>query len=71
MTNPLEQAIAGNIEALQTALRGALGQADEALAFVRQGDRNAAIGCIADLEVVLAEATALQAAARALHRQLR
>ena len=41
------------------------------LDHVRQGNRNAAIGGIADLEVVLAEGTALQAAARALHCQLR
>lgn len=64
-----EKAIAANLGALTEMLRKALADAEEAMGYVAQGNRNAAIGTICDLDRLLADATALHGAALALHRR--
>lgn len=63
-----ETAIAANIDALAALLRDMTTRMDEATGYVRDGQRNAAIGTIIDLDRMLADAAALHGAARALHR---
>lgn len=63
-----ETAIAANIDALAALLRDMTTRMDEATGYVRDGQRNAAIGTIIDLDRMLADATALHGAALALHR---
>lgn len=67
-TSAAEQAIATNIAAIEELLRTAHAQAAEAVEYMGQGNRNAAIGTILGLEQLLVDAQALQAAAIALHR---
>ena len=64
-----EKAIAANLGALTEMLRKALTDAEEAMGFVAEGNRNAAIGTICELDRLLADATALHGAALALHRR--
>lgn len=64
-----EKAIAANLGALTEMLRKALADAEEAMGYVAQRNRNAAIGTIVDLDRLLADAAALQGAALALHRR--
>ena len=64
-----EQAIAANLGALTEMLRKALTDTEEAMGFVAEGNRNAAIGTICELDRLLADATALHGAALALHRR--
>ncbi len=63
-----ETAIAANIDALAALLRDMTTRMDEATGYVRNGQRNAAIGTIIDLDRMLADAAALHGAALALHR---
>ena len=63
-----ETAIAANIDALAALLRDITSRMDEATGYVRDGQRNAAIGTIIDLDRMLADAVALHGAALALHR---
>lgn len=66
---PTEKAIAANLGALTEMLRKALTDTEEAMGFVAEGNRNAAIGTICELDRLLADATALHGAALALHRR--
>ncbi|HZP21443.1 MAG TPA: hypothetical protein VFB16_14705 [Bauldia sp.] len=66
-----ESAIGAMIGALSDLLERALAETREAITYIEGGNRNAAIGTIADLDQVLADALALQGAARAVHRQAR
>lgn len=63
-----ETAIAANIDALAALLCDMTTRMDEATGYVRDGQRNAAIGTIIDLDRMLADATAPHGAALALHR---
>ena len=63
-----EKAIAANLGALAEMLRKACADAEEAMGYIAEGNRNAAIGTIVDLGRLLADATALHGAAMALHR---
>ncbi|WP_096701517.1 hypothetical protein [Magnetospirillum sp. 15-1] len=63
-----DTAIAANIDALAALLRDMATRMDEATGYVRDGQRNAAIGTIIDLDRMLADAVALHGAALALHR---
>ncbi|WP_096701480.1 hypothetical protein [Magnetospirillum sp. 15-1] len=63
-----ETAIAANIDALAALLRDMTTRMDEAVGYVRDGQRKAAIGTIIDLDRMLADAVALHGAALALHR---
>lgn len=65
----IDRAIAVNIETLGALIDAMAACADEALGYVRSGRRNAAIGTIIDIGGMLADATALHAAALALHRR--
>ena len=65
---PEPTAIAANLVALSHRLSHAARLAGEAHAAMTEGQQNQAIGTIMDLEHILAEATALSQAARALHR---
>jgi hypothetical protein len=64
-------AIAANVEALNWLVREAAARTGEAHDYLRSGDRNAAIGTILDLDVMLTDAIALYRAAVALHRRRR
>ena len=63
-----ETAIAAIIDALAALLRDITSRMDEATGYVRDGQRNAAIGTIIDLDRMLGDAAALHGAALALHR---
>ena len=72
MTNNIsatEQAIALNLQMIEEMLRDAHAQAMEALGYMSEGNRNAAIGTIIGLDQILADARAIQTAAIALHRR--
>nr|CAX84076.1 conserved uncharacterized protein [uncultured bacterium] len=68
-TPAAEQAIASILAALEEMLATAHAQAAEALGYANEGNRNAAIGTIIDLENLLADAAALRGSALALHRR--
>ena len=63
-----ETAITANINALAALLRDMTTRMAEATGYVRDGQRNAAIGTIIDLDRMLADAAPLHGAALALHR---
>ncbi len=63
-----ETAIAANIDALAALIGDMAVRMEEASGYVRDGQRNAAIGTIIDLDRMLADAAALHGAALALHR---
>jgi hypothetical protein len=71
MTEALVTAIKANLGALSDLLTRAAEEARQAAAHAEAGERNLAIGTIADFERVLADAAALHAAAVALHRRAR
>ena len=62
-------AIAANVEALDWLVNEAAARTTEAHAYLRRGDRNAAIGTILDIDVMLTDAIALYRATVALHRR--
>ncbi len=66
----IDTAIAANIEALGDLLREAAERTAEAGAYMKTGQRNAAIGTIVDLGAMLVAASALHGAALALHRRI-
>ncbi|MEO5376104.1 MAG: hypothetical protein H7840_17940 [Alphaproteobacteria bacterium] len=68
-TEATRLAIAATITALEEMLQTAHAQAAEAVGYIEDGNRNAAIGTILGLEQFLADAQALQTAAIALHRR--
>lgn len=61
-------AIAANLEAMESLLYEANTRASEAAASARQGQRNMAIGAVVGIESVLSDIRALYGAAIALHR---
>jgi hypothetical protein len=61
--------IGANIEAMAALLRDMIARTDEATGYLKNGQRNAAIGTIIDFGTMLAEASALHGAALALHRR--
>jgi hypothetical protein len=62
-------AIAANVEALNWLVGEAAARTAEAHDYLRRGDRNAGIGTILDVDVMLTDAIALYRAAIALHRR--
>lgn len=62
-------AVAANVEALNWLVREAAARTTEALHHLRCGERNAAIGTIVGVDVVLTDAIALYGATIALHRR--
>lgn len=63
------QAITASLEALNALVCEAATRTTEANDYLLRGDRNAAIGTILDIEVMLTDAIALYRAAIALHRR--
>ena len=61
-------AILANLSALRMTLAGALERATDAEDAVKSGEINQAIGAVHGLDTMLQDATALYAAALALHR---
>ncbi|MBC7285477.1 hypothetical protein [Hoeflea sp.] len=68
MTNETNPAIAANIIALRDALKASADKATEAADAIAAGNRNGAIGWIADLDREIELARALHGAALGLHR---
>lgn len=64
-----DTAIAATLASLRELLQAALARAGEAQGYMGQGDRNAAIGTVMDLDRLLADAAALHRAALTLHRR--
>jgi hypothetical protein len=64
-----EAAILANLSALRATLAGALERATDAENAVKLGEINQAIGAVHGLDTMLQGATALYAAALALHRK--
>lgn len=67
-TSATDQAILMNLQMIADMLKDAHVQAEEALGYMSEGNRNAAIGTILGLDQALADARAIQNAAVALHR---
>lgn len=67
----IEAALSGNLTVLAGLLADAATKANEAAAYARAGNRNAALGTIVGLDEVLADAAALQRAAKALRHGAR
>lgn len=61
-------AIATNLETLEKILSQAKDCASEAVAAIRQGEKNEAIGAALSIEEMLRQASALYGAAIAIHR---
>jgi len=60
--------IGANLEALENILYAANVRASEAVAAIKQGEINQAIGAASGIEEMLKQATALYGAALAIHR---
>lgn len=67
----LETATVATLRAFAQLVAEASTTAAEALRHADAGDRNAAIGTLADVDRLLDDATAMRTAAMALHRRLR
>ena len=68
--NPIiNNAIAANMSAMRDMLEKAATLAQEGCGYMDDGNRNAAIGSIIDLDQLLGDAKALHEASLALHRQ--
>jgi len=63
-----EAAILANLSVLRATLAGALERATDAENAIKSGEINQAIGAVHGLDTMLQDATALYAAALALHR---
>lgn len=68
--NPvINNAIQANMNAMRDMLEKAANLAQEGCGYMDDGNRNAAIGSIIDLDRLLGDAKALHEASLALHRQ--
>lgn len=68
--NPvINNAIQANMNAMRNMLEKAATLAQEGCGYMDDGNRNAAIGSIIDLDRLLGDAKALHEASLALHRQ--
>ena len=68
--NPIiNNAIQSNMNAMRNMLEKAATLAQEGCGYMDDGNRNAAIGSIIDLDRLLGDAKALHEASLALHRQ--
>jgi hypothetical protein len=68
--NPvINNAIQANMNAMRDMLEKAAALAQEGCGYMDDGNRNAAIGSIIDLDRLLGDAKALHEASLALHRQ--
>lgn len=68
--NPIiNNAIQANMNAMRDMLEKAATLAQEGCSYMDDGNRNAAIGSIIDLDRLLGDAKALHEASLALHRQ--
>lgn len=68
--NPvINNAIQANMNAMRDMLEKAATLAQEGCGYMNDGNRNAAIGSIIDLDRLLGDAKALHEASLALHRQ--
>ena len=68
--NPvINNAIQANMNAMRDMLEKAASLAQEGCGYMDDGNRNAAIGSIIDLDRLLGDAKALHEASLALHRQ--
>ena len=68
MQNDINIAMRVNLEIMQRRLAQALSHVVDALDYIREGERNAAIGSMPGTDELLQEALALFTATRALHR---
>ena len=68
--NPvINNAIQANMNAMRDMLEKAATLAQEGCGYMNDGNRNAAIGSIIDIDRLLGDAKALHEASLALHRQ--